>query len=317
MPENPDQQRLARPIGVFDSGLGGLTVVREMLRTLPGERIVYIGDTAHVPYGGRPLEQVHGFADEISRYLIEDIGCKALVMACNISSAVAFESVQTRFSEIPMLGVIGPGARAATGIARGGPIAVLATEGTVRSGAYARAIERESPGTAVTSVACPLFVPLVEAGESDSPAADEACREYLSRARGESDARVIVLGCTHYPFLLPALTRIAGAGVSFVDPAGETVRELACLLKREGLAAPVPPTDGRVDGRPLAHSGESEQFDSPTGLAEPAVFHVTGDPRAFSRSARAFLGNLTTIEARALHWDARTGRLNQHVEPAN
>jgi glutamate racemase len=274
-----------QPIGVFDSGLGGLTVVREMLRRLPNERIVYVGDTAHVPYGGRALIEVQGFATEISRYLIEDAGCKAVVMACNISSAVAHDSVQARFPDVPVLGVIGPGARAAAALAEGDAIAVLATEGTVRSGAYERALSTLAPEAGAISAACPKFVPLVEAGLAESPAAHDACREYLETALA-GGARVVILGCTHYPFLLPTLRRVAGPGVTFIDPAGETVRELACRLERDSL--------GAAPQRLPAHAHR---------------FYATGDPAAFTGGAEAFLKDLINVETRGLTWDTRAGRL--------
>ncbi len=273
----PAQRRNA-PIGVFDSGLGGLTVVREVLRQLPCERVVYVGDTAHVPYGGRPLDEVQGFAVGISRFLIEEAGCKAVVMACNISSAVARDAVQKLFPSMPVLGVILPGARAAAQMAGGGPVAVLTTEGTARSGAYARALEAESPGTPVTSVACPRFVPLVEADRTETAEAEECAREYLESARAPHHARVVILGCTHYPFLLPVLAKAAGPGVVFVDPAGETVRELSCLLAAQGLTA---------------ERGEA---------APPHTFYATGDPAAFATGAHAFLGNDVAASARRLIW---------------
>lgn len=265
------------PIGVFDSGLGGLTVAREMLRHLPRERVVYVGDTAHVPYGGRPLDEVQGFAVAISRYLIAQAGCKALVMACNISSAVAREAVQAAFPEVPVLGVILPGARAAAAMAGGGPVAVLATEGTVRSGAYARALAAEAPGAPVTSLACPDFVPLVESCRSETRAAEDAARRYLAAARAPHAARVVILGCTHYPFLLPTLTKVAGPGVVFVDPAGETVRELGCLLTRRDLA-------------------REETAPPPTH-----IFYATGDPATFAAGAKTFLVD-AAASPRRLRW---------------
>jgi len=288
------------PIGVFDSGLGGLTVVREILRRLPHERIVYVGDTAHVPYGGRPLEQVHGFAVGISRYLIESAHCKAIVMACNISSAVACDAVAELYPAMPVLGVIAPGARAAAARAAGDPIGVLATDGTVRSGAYARAIEAQRPGTPVTSIACPKFVPLVESGQTETPEAQDAAREYLSAATAPHGARVIILGCTHYPFLLPTLKRLAGPDVAFVDPAGETVRELGCRLAEHPFFA--------CEG---GHPQAGTRGGSPAGPGDGAtahIFYATGDPASFSAGAEAFLGDVAHI-SRRLIW--REGQLEE------
>jgi glutamate racemase len=279
----PAAPAAAAPIGVFDSGLGGLSVVREMLRRLPGERVVYVGDTAHVPYGGRPLDEVRGFATAISRFLVEVKRCKAVVMACNTSSTVAPSAVQARYPDVPILGVILPGAKAAAERAGADPIAVLATEGTVKSGAYARALLAVAPQAPVTSVACPRFVPLVEAGCTETAEAMDAAREYLERARTPHDARVVILGCTHYPFLLPVLAKAAGPGVTFVDPAGETVRELAHLLGAAGLAAPA-----------------SE--------AATHTFYATGDPGRFADGMRAFLGD---IAARTLPLRWKEGELFQ------
>ena len=263
------------PIGVFDSGLGGLTVVREMLRTLPHEPIVYVGDTAHVPYGGRDLSQISDFAHEISRFLLEEMGCRALVMACNISSAVAFNDVARSLAPLPVLGVIEPGARAAIEVSQGRPVAVLTTEGTAKSGAYARALDALAPGVPVSTVACPLFVPLVEAGLTETPDAAAAARGYLAQT---GQAPVVILGCTHYPFLLPVLQREAGPGVMFVDPAGETVRELSHLLG-----------------------------DTPPAPAPSHQFFATGDPADFARGAQAFLGEVA----------AQPGRLRWHRDSAS
>lgn len=260
------------PVGVFDSGIGGLTVVREILRLLPQERVVYVGDTAHVPYGGRPLLEVEGFAIGISRFLVVAAGCKAVVMACNISSAVALSVVQAAFPDLPVLGVLLPGAGAAARVAGGRPIAVLATEGTVKSGAYARALNLVAPGIPVTSVACPRFVPLVEAGETETSDAETAVREYLMAARAPHDARTMILGCTHYPFLLPILRKVAGPGVTFVDPAGETARELADLLAARNLRAEHPASSHR--------------------------FYATGEPAAFARGARTSLGDVVQTTGR-------------------
>jgi glutamate racemase len=268
------------PIGVFDSGLGGLTVVCEMLRHLPNERIVYVGDTAHVPYGGRPLDEIRGFATAIVSFLVESAGCKAVVMACNISSAVALDRAVEQFPAHPIVGMVRAGARAAAEMAGGGPIAVLATEGTVRSGAYARAIMGEAPGTEVTSVPCPLFVPLVESGRLEGPDAEAAARTYLDAAFASPEpARIVILGCTHYPFLLPTLTRIAGPEIAFVDPAGEAVRELACRLDRAHLGAAAG-TWGSPEHR----------------------FYATGDPAQFAAGARAFLGSGVAGGAEPLRW---------------
>lgn len=223
------------PIGVFDSGVGGLTVARELVRRLPDERIIYIADQAHVPYGGRPLEEVRELATKLSAHLFAS-GAKAVLMACNISSATALENVRARFGRDRALGVIQPGAAAAVDETRSGKIGVLATAGTVASRAYTQAISAIAPFIGVTEVACPKFVPLVEAGQVDSDDAADAAREYLAPILA-AGADTVVLGCTHYPFLLSTLARVAGPSVVFVDPAKATVAELSRMLDANQLAA--------------------------------------------------------------------------------
>ncbi len=262
------------PIGVFDSGLGGLTVVREMLNRLPGERILYIADQTHVPYGGRDLEEVRGFAVGISEALIAR-GCKAILMACNISSAVALAEVQAAHPETPALGVILPGAQAALEATENGVIGVLATEGTVRSGAYTRALQAARPDVRVIEVACPQFVPLVEDGQERSPDARAAACECLAPLLA-AGADAIILGCTHYPFLLPVLESIAPE-TRFIDPAHHAVTALQAALGPELL---------RV----------SENFAAP-------VLTTTGAVRAFASQIRRFLPDQSErAEIRAAAW---------------
>ncbi len=212
---------------MFDSGLGGLSVVRQAQESLPQESILYVADQAHVPYGGRDLEQIRAFATGISRALVKK-GCKAIVMACNISTAAALSEVQRTFPHLPILGVIAPGACIAAQQSRNGRIGVLATVGTVKSGAYAAALHRLDRTLQVIEVSCPAFVPLVEEGKESSPAAEEAAREYLEPLI-RMGADTIILGCTHYPFLLDTLRSIAG-DVLFIDPAQETLRQLKLAL---------------------------------------------------------------------------------------
>lgn len=223
------------PIGVFDSGLGGLTVARQIRTFLPNEPILYLADQAHVPYGGRELSQVCGFACGISEALLRQ-GCKALVMACNISSATALRVVQSEHPNVPILGVILPGAQAAAHRTRNGRVGILATEGTVKSGAYTRALHALDPALHVTEVGCPAFVPLVESGRESSLDAESAARLYISELIA-ADVDTVVLGCTHYPFLLPVLTA-AAPHLAFVDPAQQTVQDLKSLLQQADLLAP-------------------------------------------------------------------------------
>jgi glutamate racemase len=229
---------VAAPIGVFDSGLGGLTVVRRIQELLPHERIVYVADQAHVPYGGRDLNEIRGFACGISAALLE-YGCKAIVMACNISSATGLTTVQTAHPEVPAIGVILPGAEAAAAATQNRKVGVLATEGTVKSNAYTRALQAASPRLTVLEVACPAFVPLVEAGKEASPEAYRAAQEYL-RPLTALGVDTVILGCTHYPFLLPML-RDLQPQFHYIDPAEQTTRSLSDLLARHNLLTSVPP----------------------------------------------------------------------------
>ena len=219
------------PIGVFDSGVGGLSVVRRLRELLPNETLVYLADQAHVPYGGRDLSQVHDFACGISAALI-GAGCKAIVMACNVSSAVALEAVQEAHPTVPIVGVITPGVEAALqAVEPPGNIGVLATEGTAKSGAYLRAILNIRPSADVVTVTCPRFVPLIEAGLENSEEARQAVREYLVQMLAEN-VDAVILGCTHYPFLLPLLQAEAPQ-LRFIDPAYQTA---AALQERLGLS---------------------------------------------------------------------------------
>jgi glutamate racemase len=213
---------------VFDSGLGGLTVVRRIRECLPAESIVYVADQAHVPYGGRELNEVRDFACAISEALLAS-GCRAVVMACNISSAVALPVEQVWHPDRPLLGVILPGAEAAVAHTRNGRVGVLATEGTVKSGAYTRALRSLDPRLVVMEVACPAFVPLVEAGREASLEAEAAARDYLAPLTAIG-CDTVVLGCTHYPFLLPVLQRLSPK-LQFLDPAEQTALRLARTLE--------------------------------------------------------------------------------------
>lgn len=223
------------PIGIFDSGIGGLTVARAIYERLPHESTIYFGDTARVPYGPKSPETVRRYSLEILQWLLGQ-GVKAVVIACNTSTAHALEALQAE-SPVPVIGVIEPGARAAVSAAGTGPIGVIATAGTIASNAYARAIQSASPGTAVEQRACPLFVPLVEEGWFEHPAAELIAAEYLQplkRARVD----VMVLGCTHYPLLKPLLQRTMGPDTRLIDSGEETASVVADALRGTGLAAP-------------------------------------------------------------------------------
>ncbi|HUF27563.1 MAG TPA: glutamate racemase [Gemmatimonadaceae bacterium] len=227
----------AAPIGVFDSGIGGLTVARELMRQLPHESIIYFGDTARVPYGPKSPDTVRRYSREIASFLQQQ-GVKALVVACNTATAHALPTLREELG-IPTIGVVEPGARAAVDGTASGRIGVIGTMGTINSGAYERAIRTLAPGATITTRACPLLVPLVEEGWLDTEATRLITREYLEPLIG---ARIdsLVLGCTHYPLLKPLFHDILGAQVTLIDSAEETAKETARVLAERGLVAPEP-----------------------------------------------------------------------------
>lgn len=220
------------PIGVFDSGVGGLTVAREIMRQLPNERIVYFGDTARVPYGSKSKETVTKFSRQIVHFL-ETQQVKAIVAACNTVSAYALEELENEV-DIPIIGVVKPGARAALLATKNKKVGVVATEATIHSGIYSRYIEENDKSVSILGKACPLFVPLVEEGLWEDPVTDEIARRYLSELI-DSGIDTLILGCTHYPMLRSTVGKIMGEGVTLVNPAYETARELKTLLEEKGL----------------------------------------------------------------------------------
>lgn len=223
------------PVGIFDSGIGGLTVARSIYEHLPRESTIYFGDTARVPYGPKSPDTVKRYSLEILHWLLEQ-GVKAVVVACNTSTAHALRALQEA-SPVPVLGVIKPGARAAIAAGRGGPIGVIGTSGTIASDAYNRAIQALAPGVPVVQRACPLFVPFVEEGWFDHPATELVAADYLRELR-EACVRSLVLGCTHYPLLKPLLQRIMGPEVTLIDSGQATAAALETILVDKALAAP-------------------------------------------------------------------------------
>jgi glutamate racemase len=222
------------PIGIFDSGVGGLTVLRAIRRRLPRESVIYLGDTARVPYGTKSRETIERYALEDAAFLVAK-GVKMIVVACNTASAMSRESLRREFT-LPILSVLGPGARMASRVTRSHRIGVIATEATVESRAYERAIE-ESFGekkVEIFSQACPLFVPLVEEGETDSQVTRLVSENYLAPLR-EREIDTLVLGCTHYPLLKRVIGETIGDDVILVDSAEATADETAQLLENEGL----------------------------------------------------------------------------------
>lgn len=253
-----------RPIGVFDSGIGGLTVARELLRQLPGERLIYLGDTARTPYGNKSPQNLVRFALETGSFLARK-GVKMLVVACNSSSAYSLPALRRQL-KIPVVGVIDAGARAAVGRRKGQRIGVIGTHATVRSGAYQKAIRALEPTAKVVAAACPLFVPLVEEGWATHPLALQAAKEYLLPLKKEG-VEAVVLGCTHYPLLKPVIGKVLGKDIALVDSARETAREVKDLLHTTGLSSP----------RRAVPFREHE-------------FYVTDLPEQFATLGRRFLG---------------------------
>lgn len=225
----------ADPIGVFDSGIGGLTVAAALRRHLPGENIVYIGDTARVPYGGKSPRTVERYAIEIGGLLLAE-RAKLIVVACNTASALALPRMKTVFG-VPVQGVVEPGARAAVAASRSGKIGVIGTRATIASGAYRAAIRDLKPEAEVFSAACPLLVPLIEEGLFEDPVTDEMLSRYLNPLLS-AGIDTLVLGCTHYPLAFSAITKAAGSRVSLVDSAENCALAVADLLRQKNIAAP-------------------------------------------------------------------------------
>ena len=224
-----------RPIGVFDSGVGGLTVVAELRRLLPNEAIYYIGDTARVPYGGKSPATIERYSVEISGMLLAQ-EAKMIVVACNTASAAAIPKLEASLP-VPVTGVILPGAKAAVSTTHNGHVGVIGTRGTVRSGAYEKAIHALAPDVRVTSQACPMLVPAIEEGWFDSEITDAIISRYLGDLI-HSGIDTLVLGCTHYPLLKPALARFLGPEIRLVDSAENCAIAVRELLAQHGIAAP-------------------------------------------------------------------------------
>lgn len=220
------------PVGVFDSGVGGLTVAREIMRQIPNEKIIYFGDTARVPYGSKSKETITKYSRQIVHFLQEQ-QVKAIVVACNTASAYALDELEKEIN-VPIIGVVKPGAKVAAEATANGRIGVIGTEGTIGSHIYSTYIKAINPAIKVLGKACPLFVPLVEEGLWKDPVTDEIATRYLSELI-DSDIDTLILGCTHYPLIRSTVGRIMGDKVTLVNPAYETARELKELLQREKL----------------------------------------------------------------------------------
>ncbi len=225
----------ANAIGVFDSGVGGLTVLHELRRLLPGENLVYLGDTARVPYGTKSPETVCTYSQQAAEFLLGK-QVKMIVVACNTASSFALERLQQQLP-VPVVGVILPGARCAVRLSRRHVVGVIGTHGTVSSDAYPRALKALQPDMTVVSEPCPLFVPLAEEGWAEHPVARQIAREYLAPLL-ERQIDTLVLGCTHYPLLKPTLRQVLPDTVQLVDSAQETAQEVKELLTAQGLLNP-------------------------------------------------------------------------------
>ena len=262
----------AASLGVFDSGLGGLTVVRALARSLPHEGVTYFGDTARVPYGNKSARTVSRLSLEAMRFL-EHFGVKALVVACNSASALAMDALR-REAAVPVVGVVEAGAEAAAAATRNGTVGVIGPRATVGSGCYDRELARLRPGTTVVSNPCPLFVPLVEEGWTDEAVTRSVAERYLEPLR-VAGVDTVILGCTHYPLLADVIGEVMGEGVRLIDSGEAVAATVGALLEREGIAA---------------------------GGSAPAVrrYFVSDQADRFSAEARRFLGDLAADGARAV-----------------
>ncbi len=269
----------ALPIGIFDSGVGGLTVYRALHERLPSEHFVYLGDTARVPYGTKSLATVERYAIENAKFL-ETHGIKLLVVACNTASALALPAIREAVS-VPVVGVIGPGARAAIDVAAGKKIGVIATEATVQSAAYARAIGKINPAIEVIERACPLFVPLAEEGWAETDVARAVAEQYLNDL-GRENVGALVLGCTHYPILRDLISDVIGSEVPLIDSGEAAAREVQDLLQSTRLVS-------------------SEKFGAGQNIQERRLcddldhFYVTDAAERFAKVAERFLGTAPSV----------------------
>ncbi|EHS8009023.1 glutamate racemase [Enterococcus faecalis] len=260
-------------IGLIDSGVGGLTVLKEALKQLPNERLIYLGDTARCPYGPRPAEQVVQFTWEMADFLLKK-RIKMLVIACNTATAVALEEIKAALP-IPVVGVILSGARAAVKVTKNNKIGVIGTLGTIKSASYEIAIKSKAPAIEVTSLACPKFVPIVESNQYRSSVAKKIVAETL-QALQLKGLDTLILGCTHYPLLRPVIQNVMGSHVTLIDSGAETVGEVSMLL----------------DYFDIAHTPEA-----PT---QPHEFYTTGSAKMFEEIASSWL-DIENLKAQQIH----------------
>lgn len=243
-----------QPIGVFDSGFGGLTVMRSLIDLMPNESLVYIGDTGRYPYGNKPADEVRGYAIELAESLVRDHGAKMIIVACNTAASVALDALSSLLT-VPVIGVIEPGARALARVTHNGKVGVIGTVGTIASRAYDTAIEATGANVTLTSAACPGFVEFVERDQTDGDEVTLLAKRLLSPVK-DAGVDALLLGCTHYPYLAPVIQRVMGDGVVLVSSANETAFAVRDLLDARGLAAPI----GHVATRRFLSSGDVEWF---------------------------------------------------------
>lgn len=222
----------AAPIGIFDSGVGGLTVVLEVFQQIPNESFIYYGDTAHVPYGPRDPQELKGFASAITEFLVKQ-GCKLIIIACNTSTSLAYEELKKRHP-LPLIGVIEPGVDKALETTANGKIGVIGTVATINSGVYQKMLIEKNPDVEVEAVSCPLYVPFIEQGQLESEKVYQATETYMESMK-EKGIDTLILGCTHYPFLSPVITKVLGPSVAIINPAKETVRRAVQSLREQNL----------------------------------------------------------------------------------
>ncbi|MBO5999938.1 MAG: glutamate racemase [Lachnospiraceae bacterium] len=245
------------PIGVFDSGIGGLTVFREIMSQMPNERLIYFGDTARVPYGNKSRDTIEKYSLQISRFLLSR-KVKAIVVACNTASAFALDAL-VRTVPVPVIGVVEPGAKAACEATKNGRIGVIGTMATISSHSYDDAVHAIREDAEVISRSCPLFVPLAEEGLWEDPVTDEITRRYLAELT-DRGIDTLIMGCTHYPLLRSTIARFAGEGVTLVNPAYETAKELHALLEKEDVLTKKEPVLGQENRYQFFVSDMADQF---------------------------------------------------------
>ncbi|WP_017756011.1 glutamate racemase [Calidifontibacillus oryziterrae] len=242
-----------RPIGVIDSGVGGLTVAKEMMRQLPKEEIIYLGDTARCPYGPRPVGEVKQFTWELTRYLLNH-NIKMLVIACNTATALVLEDIRANV-DIPVVGVVNPGARTALKVTKNNHVGVIGTIGTIQSGAYETALHSINHNVKVESLACPQFVPIVESGNYEGEEALEIVEKSLEPLKN-FDIDTLILGCTHYPLLRPVIQQVMGNEVKLISSGDETAREVSTLLYHSAMLV----TEKRSPNHLFLTTGPKEIF---------------------------------------------------------